>query len=75
VDLLTFGDRLRQCRRECGMTQAELGKGLGTDGADCGKQVVYGWEKNQHHPRVDQLILICKRLCVSADYLLCLSND
>ena len=53
-----------------GMAQTELGKGLGTDGADVGRQVVYGWEKDQHYPRVDQLILICEKLSCSADYLL-----
>lgn len=52
------------------MTQTDLGVGLGTDGADVGKQVVYGWEKEQHYPRVDQLILICQKLNISADYLL-----
>lgn len=57
-------------RKLRGMTQTELGKGLGTDGADVGKQVVYGWEKDQHYPRVDQLILICEKLSCSADHLL-----
>lgn len=57
-------------RKAKNMTQQELGKGLGTDGSDAGKQVVYGWEKDQHYPRVDQLMLICKKLGVSADFLL-----
>ena len=65
-----FGDRLAAARKNSGLTQGELGRGLGTDGADVGKSVVYGWEKDQHHPRVDQLALICKRLNCSADYLL-----
>jgi transcriptional regulator with XRE-family HTH domain len=52
------------------MTQADVGKGLGTDGKDAGKAVVYGWERDQHQPRADQLILICQRLGVSADHLL-----
>lgn len=47
-----------------------MGKGLGTDGADASKSVVYGWEKDQHFPRVDQLVLICERLDCSSDYLL-----
>lgn len=65
-----FGERLAETRKLLGMTQSDLGQGLGTDGADVGKQVVYGWEKNQHYPRVDQLILICRKLNISADYLL-----
>jgi transcriptional regulator with XRE-family HTH domain len=57
-------------RKAKGLTQDQLGKGLGTDGKDVGKAVVWGWEKEQHHPRVDQLILICERLGVSSDWLL-----
>lgn len=67
---MSFGERLAAARKDAGLTQQELGRGLGTDGADASKSVVYGWEKDQHHPRVDQLILICERLGVSADYLL-----
>lgn len=52
------------------MTQTDLGKGLGTGGADVGKQVVYGWEKDHHYPRVDQFTQICRKLECSADYLL-----
>lgn len=65
-----FGARLAAMRKLRGMTQTDLGKGLGTDGADVGKQVVYGWEKDQHYPRVDQLMQICEKLSCSADYLL-----
>lgn len=67
---MSFGARLTQARKEKGLTQDGLGKGLGTDGKDAGKAVVYGWEKDQHYPRVDQLVLICKKLEVTADYLL-----
>lgn len=67
---MTFGLRLRLVREQKGLTQDGLGKGLGTDGKDVGKSVVYGWEKDQHMPRVDQLLLICQRLDCSADYLL-----
>jgi transcriptional regulator with XRE-family HTH domain len=67
---MTFGMRLTAARKHAGLTQQELGRGLGTDGADASKSVVYGWEKDQHYPRVDQLVLICERLKCSADYLL-----
>lgn len=66
----SFGYRLKVARRAAGLTQAELGKGLGTDGVDVGKAVVSGWEQEQHFPRIDQLLLICRRLGVSADGLL-----
>lgn len=67
---MNFGTRLEGARKAKKLTQADLGKGLGTDGADVGKQVVWGWEKGNHFPRVDQLALICQRLSVSADFLL-----
>lgn len=64
-----FGGRLRQKRKEAGLTQEELGRGLGTDGKDVGKAVVYGWEKEQHFPKVDQLEILCRRYRWSADFL------
>lgn len=67
---MTFGARLTAARRLKKLTQEGLGKGLGTDGKDASKAVVYGWEKDQHFPRVDQLVLICKKLDASADNLL-----
>lgn len=67
---MSFGARLAAARKDAGMTQTELGKGLGTDGSDASKSVVYGWEKDQHYPRVDQLMVICRKLGCSSDYLL-----
>lgn len=67
---MSFGARLADARKRKGLTQEGLGKGLGTDGADASKSVVYGWEKDQHYPRVDQLVLICQKLGCSADHLL-----
>ena len=67
---MSFGVRLTKARKAMSMTQQELGKGLGTDGKDATKSVVYGWEKGQHFPRVDQLVLICERLKCGADHLL-----
>ena len=67
---MSFGSRLTAARKEKHLTQEALGKGLGTDGKDASKAVVYGWEKDQHYPRVDQLVLICNKLECSADYLL-----
>lgn len=67
---MSFGARLAEQRRLKKLTQEGLGKGLGTDGKDASKAVVYGWEKDQHFPRVDQLVLICNKLGCSADFLL-----
>lgn len=67
---MTFGARLTQARKDKKLTQEQLGKRLGTEGKDAGKAVVSGWEKDQHHPRADQLAQICERLGCSADFLL-----
>lgn len=67
---MSFGARLREARVKRDLTQDGLGKGLGTNGEDAGKAVVSGWEKDRHFPRADQLVLICEKLGVSADYLL-----
>jgi transcriptional regulator with XRE-family HTH domain len=67
---MTFGERLSKARKEKGLTQEGLGKGLATDGEDASKSVVLGWEKDRHFPRADQLAMICQRLDCSSDYLL-----
>jgi transcriptional regulator with XRE-family HTH domain len=67
---MSFGTRLTAARKQKGLTQEALGKGMGTDGTDASKAVVWGWEKGHHFPKVDQLTLICDRLGVSADHLL-----
>lgn len=72
---MEFGERLATLRKAKGLSQDALGKGLGTpdeDGkrTDAGKQVVLGWEKGRHFPKVDQFALICNRLGCSSDYLL-----
>jgi len=66
----TLGQRLRATRKARGMTQADLGKGLSADGQDVGTAVIDAWEKDQHEPRVDQLVMLCQRLKVGADLLL-----
>lgn len=67
---MNFGARLVKARNLKKLTQEQVGKGLGTDGADVTKSTVYGWEKSGHFPRADQLALICDRLDCSADWLL-----
>lgn len=66
----TFGGRLAQQRKLKKLTQDQLGQGIGTKGKNATKAVVVGWEKDRHFPRVDQLVLICKKLDTSADYLM-----
>jgi transcriptional regulator with XRE-family HTH domain len=70
TDSATFADRLRTARAKAGLTQAQLGLGMGKDDSDLGKGAVSSWEVGASTPSSSQLALICRRLGVSADYLL-----
>ena len=65
-----FCERLRAARQAANLTQAQLGEGLGKEGADLGKGAVSSWEVGMSTPSPHQLALICRRLGVSADRLL-----
>lgn len=65
----SFGQRLMLARRERGLTQAQLGQGMGTSGSDIQKASVSSWERGTSSPNVDQLRRLCERLHVSADSL------
>lgn len=72
----TFGSRLAEARRNAGLTQAQLGEGLGPDKRDLQKATVSSWEVGASQPNAAQLVKLCERLNVSADYLLGVSaND
>lgn len=65
-----FGGRLREARHAAGLTQSQLGTGLGNGGYDLLKASISSWEANRNQPNVTQLRLLCQRLGVSADQLL-----
>lgn len=62
---VAFGDRLRQMRREMGLTQDEFAQKLGTS-----KQVLSRYETNQRIPKVTQARKYADKLGVSLDYML-----
>lgn len=59
------GKRIKQLRKEVGLTQAELGMKLGVV-----KQTISSWENNISEPNGDTLIQLSKTLGTSPDYLL-----
>ena len=63
--LVTFGDRLRQIRKEQGLSLEELGKVLGTS-----KQVLSRYETNQRAPKVSIAAEYAKKLNVSLDFMM-----
>lgn len=64
-----FGERLKKARALSKLSGAALGEGLQPDG-DASRQTMSDWEAERHYPNVWQLMLICQRLNLSADYLL-----
>jgi len=71
----TFGDRLRIRMKEKGVTMPALAVGLkprknGVLEGDLGRAAVYGWINGNGFPNVIQLAAICRKLDISADYLL-----
>jgi transcriptional regulator with XRE-family HTH domain len=60
-----FGDRLRQIRKEMGMSQDEFAKKLGTS-----KQVLSRYETKQRAPKITLAAEYAEKLNVSLDYML-----
>ena len=62
---IAFGDRLRQIRKEMGLSQEEFAKKLGTS-----KQVLSRYETNQRAPKITLASEYAAKLGVSLDYML-----
>lgn len=60
----TFGERLRELRRESGIGQIQLAKELGV-----GKSVISLWELDRCEPTLSNLIKLAKFFNVSIDEL------
>ena len=65
LNYMSFGKRLRQIRKEKGMSQEEFATILGTS-----KQILSRYELEQRSPRIDQVRRYAEKLQVSVDYLL-----
>lgn len=59
------GNKIKQLRKDAGLTQIELGQKLGVV-----KQTVSSWENNISEPKNDILVKLSKILNTSPDYLL-----
>ena len=73
----TFGDRLRSLRIERNMNQAELGIALGElMGIErVSPQAIGSYERNEREPNLTLLLTMADYFGVSADFLLCHSNE
>lgn len=65
VDLSSHqGNRVRQCRRECGLTQAELGAR-----AEVSRQTIIAIEQGDYSPSVFLALRLAAALGCSVDHL------
>lgn len=62
---MTFGEKLKKCRKSHGITQTELGKELNLT-----ESTISLYESNKRFPDQKTLLKISKRLDISIDYLL-----
>lgn len=67
IDLVIpeFSVRLCEAMQKAGMSQAELGRRIGRD-----RRIVGSYCRGERYPSFECLVLICRTLHVSADYLL-----
>lgn len=66
----TFGDRLRELRRERGMQQRELGELYNFSSSAIGS-----YERNLREPTLELLLQLSEYFGVSVDYLLCRTEE
>ena len=67
---LTIGEKIRNLREDCNLTQSALGKALNMT-----QRKISYIEKNQYEPSIDDIREICKFFRVSADYLIGMTNS
>lgn len=67
---MNTGERILKVRKNAGLSQEQFGELFGVS-----RQSVSKWEANQSLPETTTIIKIAKTFDVSADYLLCISND
>lgn len=62
---MSFGNNLREVRKQRGITQEELAERLGVS-----RQAISKWESDSGYPETEKLIAISRELNISLDYLL-----
>ena len=65
-----FGDKLKELRKQYGISQSELGQMLGVSNT-----AIYSWEINRTQPPIDSIKKIADFFQVSTDYLLGIEID
>ena len=64
-----MGTRIRELRRERGISQPQLAAAIGVS-----KGVISFWENGVNEPKASYIVALCKFFGVSSDYLLGLES-
>ena len=62
---MNIGEKIKELRKEKGLSQAELGKSIGVS-----QKAVDYWERGINEPKASYIIKLAKYFNVSADYIL-----
>ena len=62
--MATFGENLRKCRKEAGLTQQQLG-----DRLSCSKELISQYERGKLHPKIETVKRFADALSVEMDAL------
>ena len=65
-----FGERLKEIRDDKNISMSELARQIGTS-----QQNISRWESGEIVPSADTIVMLCKSLNVSSDFLLGLSDN
>lgn len=66
---MPISDIIKKLRTDNALTQVEFAKKL-----NCNRQKIADWERGKSTPSADDIILLCEKFGVSADYILGLSE-
>ena len=67
---MIIGQRIKELRKEKGVSQQTLAKEVGVD-----KRAVIFWEQEVNEPKASYIVNLAKYFGVSTDYLLGIEND
>lgn len=68
--MMTFGERLKNLRKEAGLTQDEL-----ANRTHLSQTAISNWEAGNRIPSIDYAIILAKYFFVTLDYLCGLESD
>ena len=67
---MTLGQKIKNARKNAGLTQAEFAKLISNDEIKIGNTTVSNWEKDINKPDIEIIAIICYKLNISASYFI-----